>query len=184
MIEELQKQLEELSIQRFKERQAYYNYHDQQRPRLNKTYTLQNLYPDPFQIQINPTRQQEYFRYSTREGNQRDFQNYNTQNRPFTGSRPITRSYNNYRDWNGTRNTYRNDNNQYQLRSGRTFAETFARHSDLIRKYPDYLADVLISFSKNSRKKRRFFAENLLKKCRKSSKKVQIRRKIGIPIHV
>ena len=116
MIKELQKQLEELSIQRFKEKQAYYNYHDQQRPRLNKTYTLQNLYPDPFQIQINPTRQQEYFRYSTREGNHRDFQNYNTQNRTFTGNRPNTRSYNNYRDWNGTRTTYRNDNNQYQKR--------------------------------------------------------------------
>ena len=48
----------------------------------------------------------------------------------------------------------------------------FARHSDLIRKYPDYLADVLISFSKNWRKKRQFFAENLLKKCQKSTKKV------------
>ena len=45
----------------------------------------------------------------------------------------------------------------------------FARHSDLIRKYPDYLADVLISFSKNWRKKRQFFAENLLKKCQKSA---------------
>ena len=116
MIEELQKQLEELSIQRFKEKQTYYNYHEQQRPKLNKTYTLQNLFPDPFQIQINPTRQQEYFRYSNREGNQRDYQNYNSQNKSFTGSRMNPRSYSNYRDWNDTQTRYRTNNNQYQKR--------------------------------------------------------------------
>ena len=116
MIEELQKQLEELSIQRFKEKQTYYNYHEQQRPKLNKTYTLQNLFPDPFQIQINPTRQQEYFRYSNREGNQRDYQNYNSQNRSFTGSRMNPRNYSNYRDWNDTQTRYRTNNNQYQKR--------------------------------------------------------------------
>ena len=60
----------------------------------------------------------------------------------------------------------------------------FARLLDLIRMYPDYLADILTCFSEDWRGKKTNSWWKLAEKVPKKAEKWRNRRKIGIRIHV
>ena len=122
IIEIMRKQIEDLKIQQQRNEQYQQNsYYGGARPKINRTYTVRNLYPEQFAIQINPSRQQTFYDPPQRRPNnwnnyqpESDFQSntrYPTRN---TSQQPRTQL--NFLSYQNNFQSRKTNNFQYQPR--------------------------------------------------------------------